>query len=439
MNAKESQLNLKITKQHLKYLLFFLALFSTYTYFSLNRSSDHDLYTYRSEIWADKAGYYVYLPALTIYQFEPHAFPDSIQKKLGNGFEINLKDSVVENKYTSGLAILWAPFYGIAHTYAKITSYKANGFTKPYYKSLNYAGSFYFAIATILLYLILYYQGISHFNASLTILAILLGTNAYYYLIDENGMSHIYNFSILIYLIWLFRLFYQRPNLLLAAFIGLLSGLLVLIRPTNVIILGLIPLYNAMNFRNLRSRLQLLFKPTYLSVMAVTFLLVWVPQSLYWQYAYDTYLAYSYGGEGFSNWDNPKILNVLFNPNNGLIPNSPVILLCLAGIIWQLIYDCWNGVLVLSGFCILTYLFASWHVWHFGCSLGQRSFIDFYLFLCFPLALLLNRFSFKHPFKWFLMALLGFFIWFTLQLSYSYKDCFFGDFWDWQYFFSLVF
>lgn len=429
----------KLKGKSLKYLFIFLALFSTYTYLSLDRHSNHARYTYLSEIWADKAGYYVYLPALTIYQFDPQAFPDSIEQKLGNGFDLNTEAGIVENKYTSGLAILWAPFYGMAHGYASLTSYKANGFSKPYYKFLNYAGSFYFAIATILLYLILSHSGFGRLTIILTIAAILLGTNAFYYLIDENGMTHIYNFSISIYLLWLFWSFFQRPTYLLAACIGLLSGLLVLLRPTNIIILALIGSYNASNFHNLGQRLQLLFTPKYLSLIIFIFLLVWIPQALYWQYAYDTLLAYSYGSEGFSNWNDPALADVLFNPNNGLLPNAPALLFCLAGIAWQLRYDRWNGVVVLSGFCILAYLFASWHVWHFGCSLGQRSFIDFYLFLCFPLAVLLERFSLKHPVKWILIALLGFCGWYSLQLAYNYRDCFFGNFWDWQHLFSMIF
>ena len=411
---------------NVKYFLIFLALFATYSYLSLDKHSDHNIYTYLSEIWADKAGYYIYLPAATIYQFNAHSFPDSVEKRLGEGFKLNYKDSVIENKYTCGLSILWSPFYAIAHTYAKLTSYEANGFTKPYYKFLNYAGAFYFAIATILLYLILRNNYTSRFNSVLAILAIVLGTNAYYYLVDENGMTHIYSFALTIYLYWFLNKFYNHPALLYAGVIGLIAGFLVLMRPTNLIILLLLVGFNAFNLSTVKDRLKLLFAPSHLWISALGFLVVWLPQLLYWQYAYDTFLFYSYQSEGFSNWNNPQIVNVLLNPLSGLIPNSPVVLLSLAGIIGQLVTERWNGVLVLSGFIMFTYLFASWHVWSFGCSLGQRSFIDFYLFLTFPIAHLLESFSLKSPIKWVLIVVIGFFIWYTLQLSYNYKDCFFG-------------
>jgi len=82
---------------------------------------------WRGDLYADKSGYFVYLPATFIHGFYQENFPDSIEFKLGHGF--GFEDGKLRNKYTCGVAILTTPFFLAAHLSAVLSDNDASGFT----------------------------------------------------------------------------------------------------------------------------------------------------------------------------------------------------------------------------------------------------------------------------------------------------------------------
>ena len=67
-------------------------------------------------------------------------------------------------------------------------------------------------------------------------------------------------------------------------FSGLTAGLISLIRPTNTIVLILIPLYSVYSFQSFKASLQQIMKNwPKLIIMAIFFIIVWIPQFLYWK------------------------------------------------------------------------------------------------------------------------------------------------------------
>ena len=93
----------------------------------------------RSVINGDASGYYCFLPAAFIYDFDAKAFPDSIEQRLGDGFKLNRANGKVESKYPPGFAICVAPFFLYAHQKAKIK----DGFSPVYQLSVRYAAAFF--------------------------------------------------------------------------------------------------------------------------------------------------------------------------------------------------------------------------------------------------------------------------------------------------------
>jgi len=60
-------------------VILLLSLFYFFTVFlTLNRHSRTGIQNYHSEIWADKAGYYIYLPSFFIYNFDGKKLPKII-------------------------------------------------------------------------------------------------------------------------------------------------------------------------------------------------------------------------------------------------------------------------------------------------------------------------------------------------------------------------
>ena len=95
-----------------KKIIIFLSIAATIILFlSLNLHSNKRPANYRCEIHADKAGYYVYLPAIFLYDFNPDKFPKNIEKTIGEGFDFRKKNSqndqkVIFTKYPCGVAIM---------------------------------------------------------------------------------------------------------------------------------------------------------------------------------------------------------------------------------------------------------------------------------------------------------------------------------------------
>jgi len=112
-------------------------------FLTFNRHSKSGYYNYHSEIWADKAGYYVYLPAALKFNFNPNNFPDSVDIKTGNGFILDQENDKVITKYTYGVALLQMPFFGLAELLAKPLNFKQNGFSPIYHWSINISSVFY--------------------------------------------------------------------------------------------------------------------------------------------------------------------------------------------------------------------------------------------------------------------------------------------------------
>ena len=115
-------------KQLLNVILFVL-MSGVLIFLTFNRHSKSGYYNYHSELWADKAGYYVYLPASLKYNFKANDFPDSIDMKVGYGFKLDLEENKVLTKYTYGVAFLQSFFYLLADSLSTSVNQKADGFS----------------------------------------------------------------------------------------------------------------------------------------------------------------------------------------------------------------------------------------------------------------------------------------------------------------------
>lgn len=142
-------------KSHIRVFSFFLVLYGLLLFLSLNRHSHSGYYNYHSEIWADKAGYYVYLPAALKFNFDASQFPDSIEQKTGFGFKLDKKSNLVLTKYTYGSALMQLPFYLLADLLAEPLGYEADAFSPIYYKFIDIAAVTYLMLGLIFLYLFL--------------------------------------------------------------------------------------------------------------------------------------------------------------------------------------------------------------------------------------------------------------------------------------------
>lgn len=405
-------------------------MYSFFIFLTLNRHSKSGIQNYHSEIWSDKAGYYIYLPAFFIYDFKADKLPTEIDEKTGKGFFID--NDVVKTKYTYGVALLESPFFLIAHLLSTNLGYKNDGFSVIYCKMIDVASVTYTFISLILLYLFLV-RYISKKNALLSILCLFLGTNTFYYSIFETGMSHIYSFFIFTCLLY-FAPLIAKPNQRKIHYIlfGFMIGILLIIRPINIMFLPFFILFNKINIQKLKSyRKQL-------SIISYSLIFVLIPQFIYWKYAFGNYFQDAYTNEGFTNLFSPKILHLWFSPNNGLFIYSPMVIFMLMGIYYLKDYAGLNKLLIGGYFLFFSVVFAAWHDWTYGCSYGCRPYVEYFSILSLPLAFFLEKINMNKYTQAIFGLLIIIFIAYNQKLIFSYDGCWYGGEWDWQEWWKLV-
>lgn len=398
-------------------------------FLSFNRHSKTGTFHYRSQIYADKAGYYVYLPSGILYQFNPQLFPEDIDKKTGNGFHLNEKSNTVQTKYTYGVAFFQLPFFLVAHALATPLGFENDGFSLIYHWAIDISAIFYFLAGLLFLFLLLNQLFLKR-TVILSLSFLVLSTNLFYYALIDTGMSHIYSFSL--FSAVLFLLYNWEKFKFKSAIFGLLLGFLfaaiIVIRPSNMIFIVAVFFIN----HDYLQRIKLMLNWRFIAPFILIVFLFFLPQLIYWNYASGSFFNYSYVNESFSNWNSPKVLEVLFAPNNGHILYNPSLLIIIAGIIFMIRKGMTNSYLILFVFIMVVYMTASWWLPNFGCGFGNRNMVEYYSLLSIPLASIIEGSKTKKS-QYLLFGLMLIFSLYNLKMIYSYGGCWFGDEnWDWN-------
>lgn len=339
-------------------------------------------------IRSDGAGYYAYLPAFLIYKdfsLEKADFYQVDAKYLDYpAIYFSHFTQRYVNKYPIGVALLVLPFFSLAHLISSFSGLPMTGYTLIYQYFVRAAGPFYLIIGLYFLMKV-YQSNFSLKTAMISLLSLVFATNLFHYAVNDNLMSHVFSFFLISTYLYLLFDWKRDVNWSKSFLVGLVLGLVFLVRNTNLIFaFALIPFVK----RNLK----------YFSVIMLAFLIVCLSQFLYWKYSAGKYLLFSYQGEGF-NFLNPQIYGVLFSPRKGLFFWSPIFLLGFLGVgnlkkkIGPLFYSFLFVIL------IFVFLAASWYDWAFGASFGHRAFIDLYpilgLFLAAGLEKLIKKIGFR--------------------------------------------
>lgn len=401
-------------------------LFGLLLFLTLNRHSKSGIQNYHSEIWADKAGYYVYLPGYFIYDMKATDLPEGIAEKTGRGFT-TVGDRIL-TKYTYGVALMQAPFF----LAARLVGASDDGFGPVYHKMIDIAAVTYAFFSLLILFAFLR-RYFSKLLAGWTVAVLFAGSNLFYYAVFETGMSHIYSFFLFSCFLYISPFIFQaRSNFLQLALAGIIAGLIVAVRPVNILFLPAVLFFYPANGVQQK---ELFVRPC--KIMPVAFLVL-IPQFLYWKYAHGSFLYYSYEGEGFSNIYSPKIVELWFSTRNGLFIFNPLLLLVPAGFFVMDIFPRLRRILFAAYFVLLSLVFASWHDWSYGCAYGSRPFPEFYALLALPLASFLKHTITERKQRLLALVFVVLAVSWNLKLIFSYDGCWYGGDWDWQALLDLL-
>lgn len=342
-------------------------------------------------IRADVQEYYAYLPALIIHNDIGFGFTADNPKYWHNKIW-KLKSPIGKDmgRMSLGMAITYAPFFMLAHVYANVAGIQADGYSLPYQISIIMAGLFYLLAGLYLLGRFL----MRFFEANVVIVVLFLvvfGTNLYHLTIAQTGMPHVTGFGLLAAFVYFTAKFYDSSKLTTSLMLGLLYGLITLIRPTGAVVILFFVLYQVGSWQRLKFNFNyLLLNWLAIALFALMVLVVWMPQLLYWKSYAGNWLFFSYGikDERFF-FANPQLINQLFSFRNGWILYTPLVALMFMGFVPAFKYYRGLAIAILVVMAITVYVLSSWWCWWFV-SFGNRAYIEFYALLAVPLAILMH-------------------------------------------------
>jgi hypothetical protein len=370
----------------------------------------------------DVSGYYFYLPAIFIYHdLKQQKFKAAITKKYNptpdpyQSYEHPSGNLVM--KYSGGMALLYLPFFTIAHFLAPRLGYPADGFSFPYQLAIG-LGSLLISLVGLYYLRKLLIRFFSETVTAICLLILVFSTNYLEYAAITPALTHNYLFTLYAILMLVTDNYYRDPKIRTAAGIGLLIGLMALIRPTEMLTVLIPVFWKTGSVKSLRNRIA--FFNSHRAHIFYALLSAFIAGSLqliYWKYVSGEWIVYSYGNEGF-DFLRPHIIKCLFSFRKGWLIYTPAMIFAFAGACFILKkYRQFSFLLVFLFFFM--YLNFSWQTWWYAGSLSQRCMVQAYPVVVFPLAAFITEVVNKKWLQIIFFPLLAVFTWYNLWLHHQ--------------------
>lgn len=381
----------------------------------------------------DGVGYYAYARAPLIqhnldftrdYQQANASFRENRLDKNGQPIpEFRTRTGHLENHFTVGPAILWAPFLLVAHAGVLLaramgSTVPADGFSAPYRFAMALATAFY-GFLGLLISFRLARKYVDERWALIATLAIWSASSLPVYMYFNPSWSHAQSAFVVALFLWYWDK--TRGSRLLAewALLGAICGLMLDVYYANLM-LFIVLVFEAfreyaaairnrpagspepslalpadgageMETRNL--------PPTFVQLLSRHFVFVvalvtcFLPTFIAHKIIYGSPFATGYISPGDWNWTSPSFLAVLFSTDHGLFCWTPVLLFAVVGL-----FAFWRsaprvGAAFLVAALAYYYFIASYPDWDGLSSYGNRFFVSLTALFILGLAAFLDRFT----------------------------------------------
>lgn len=285
-----------------------------------------------------------------------------------------------------GTAVLWLPFYLVAHVLALglqnlNPDFAANGYSPPYIFAVCFASVLYGWLGIYLAYRI----ARSYFHEWVALgaaLVVLFATNAVYYMYVAPAFSHaasLFASALFVYLWWRTRDSRALGNWRHWFWLGASGGLMTMVREQEAVFF-VMPfvegVYTA--FRVFRSHEKSAALRTWLLgavAMVLGAFLFFIPQLVSYRILNGNFLPARNVTDKFT-WDGAHILDVLFSNFHGLITWTPVVAFAVLGLFFLWRRDKIMAAAFLLALASETFLLGSFSTWFGGAAFGGRRFIN---------------------------------------------------------------
>jgi len=356
----------------------------------------------------DGVGYYAYVRSVLIdhdlnfendYLAGNQSFVKSRTDAAGHLLpEMYTKTGRVENHFSVGPAILWAPAMLTVHLLVLTCNHfgahvAADGYSRPYLVAMGLTTACYGFLALLLAYR----MARNYFDEQWAFLAtggIWLASSLPVYMYFNPSWSHAFSaFSVSLFL-WYWDRTRLRRTLRQWIFLGVAAGLMGNVYYPNVFLLIFPAVEIVYLLRYSHDSNQ---KPEPLPrlagsgiVFGAVFLLSLLPTFITRQIIYGNPFATGYPGIGTWNWTSPALVQVLFSADHGMWSWTPLLSLAAIGLVFLYRRDALLGTGSILTFLAYYYFIASYPDWDGLSSYGNRFFISLTPIFILGLAALLS-------------------------------------------------
>ena len=361
-------------------------------------------------IRGDGVGYYAYVRAPLIehsldfthdYQSANESFREGRLDESGRPKpEFRTRTGHLDNHFTVGPAILWAPFILVAHAFVLLAEWfgvkvLANGFSAPYRFAMALGTGIYGFLGLLLSFRLArkYLGSTCSFIATI---AIWWGSSLPVYMYFNPSWSHPHSAFIVALFLWYWDGTRVNRSLSQWLLLGVIAGLMLDVYYANLMLMSVLCVEALQQYAKIpdgaqfRSRnllrlvgYQLLFGLVVLVTMIPTFASRWIVYGGPFETGYIPIRDFF--------WSSPVFLSVLFSPNHGMLAWTPLLGFAIIGLLLFAFRFPDVGVPFFSAM-VAFYLFISIYPdWAGISSYGNRFFISLTPLFVIGLACLLER------------------------------------------------
>ncbi len=362
-------------------------------------------------VGSDGVKYFVYLPSLIIdgdldfsdeYAYFYRYVPDWVWSVDGLRSETT---GLAINRFSIGPAILWSPFFVVAHLLAVMLH--GVGVDVPLdgygylYQALVLAGNIvYGGLGTWFCFRVAQ-RFVGERSALWATLLVVLAGNPVYYMTVEPSMSHPVSMLASAGFFYLWLKLRDDPARTGWVWLGVLGGLMAMIRPQDGLLLALPIVDDLLSIGPGRRSAHVAAWLARSATATGAAILTFAPQLVVWKVLNGGFLQSGYAEQfdGLFNWSSPQLLNVLFSVRRGLFVWHPIFLFAIIGLILVPARHRRFVLLSAAGFLMQWYVVSSWHDWAQGDAFGGRMFIVCAPIFVIGLATLVERLSEHWPWR----------------------------------------
>ncbi len=308
----------------------------------------------------------------------------------------------LDNHFSVGPAILWAPFFLLAHggvllARAAGSSVPADGFSAPYRIAMAFATALY-GFLGLLLSFRLACKYVKERWALLATITIWWASSLPVYMYFNPSWSHAHSAFAVALFLWYWHETREARTRRQWLILGVISGLMLNIYFANAMLLAVLAVEAVRHYaatfgpaasrqRNLRSLLggRLIFGLAVLICLLPTFLSRYIVYGNVFESGYAPLREWS--------WRSPYFFAVLFSSNHGLFAWTPILLFAVAGlfVFWR--REPLVGEAFLAAVLVFYVFIACYPDWAGISSYGNRFFISLTILFILGLSVALERFA----------------------------------------------